>query len=97
MDRPLDRARHHRPLAVIDGGMVDDAMAKQRPILHQPEHGISSPLGRLWVRAPVFGPNRLQNYRAGAAAQPVPTSPLGDTPAFRSRLRAAGLGRKAYR
>jgi hypothetical protein len=26
---------------VIDGSVVDDAMAKQRPILHQPEHDVS--------------------------------------------------------
>src|SRR5581483_8367494 len=40
-DRPLDRSRHHRPLSMIDGGVVDDAMAQQRPILHQAEHGVS--------------------------------------------------------
>jgi hypothetical protein len=27
---------------VICRGMVDDAMAKKRPVLHQPEHGVSS-------------------------------------------------------
>ncbi len=41
VDRPFDRARHDRPLAVVDRGVVDDAMAKQRPVLHQPEHGVS--------------------------------------------------------
>jgi hypothetical protein len=30
---------------MLDRGMVDDAMAQQRPILHQAEHGHSS----LWT------------------------------------------------
>jgi hypothetical protein len=25
---------------VVDRGVVDDAMAEQRPVLHQPEHGV---------------------------------------------------------
>jgi hypothetical protein len=31
---------------VISGGMVDNAMAQQRPILHQAEHGIPLSMGR---------------------------------------------------
>ena len=50
VDRPLDRAGDDLALAVKRGGMVDDAMAQQRPILHQAEHGIPllvlSSLGR---------------------------------------------------
>jgi len=30
---------------VISGGMVDNAMAQQRPILHQAEHGIPLSMG----------------------------------------------------
>ena len=40
VDRPFDRARDHRPLAVIERGVIDDAMAQERPILHKPEHGV---------------------------------------------------------
>ena len=40
--RPFDRARDDRPLGVVDSGMIDDAMAEQRPVLHQPKHGVSS-------------------------------------------------------
>jgi hypothetical protein len=25
---------------VIDGGMVDDAMAQERPVLHKPKHAV---------------------------------------------------------
>src|SRR5262245_51711033 len=39
MDRTFDRARHHLTRAMICGGMINDAMAQQRPILHQAEHG----------------------------------------------------------
>jgi len=27
---------------VIDRGMIDDAMAQERPVLHEPKHEISS-------------------------------------------------------
>ena len=40
MDRSFDRARDDLAFAVKRGGVVDDAMAQQRPILHQAEHGI---------------------------------------------------------
>ncbi len=40
VDRTFDRACDDLALAMVDGGMVDDAMAQQRPILHQAEHGI---------------------------------------------------------
>jgi hypothetical protein len=38
VQRPFDRARDHRAVGVIDRGMVDDPVAKQRPILHETEH-----------------------------------------------------------
>src|SRR6185437_2365426 len=40
MDRALDRARDDLAFAMVRGGVVNDAMAQQRPILHQAEHGI---------------------------------------------------------
>ncbi len=58
-DRPFHRAGDHLALAVIGGGVVDDAMAQQRPVLHQPEHGI--PLLR-----------RLSPFWAGAPRRPGP-------------------------
>ena len=39
-DRAFDRSGDDLALAVKLGGMVDDAMKQQRPILHEPEHGI---------------------------------------------------------
>src|ERR1700730_6416340 len=41
MKRAFDRARDDRTLGVVDRGMVDDAMVKERPVLHQPKHGVS--------------------------------------------------------
>ena len=41
VDGSFNRARYDRPTGVIRGGVVDNAMAEQRPILHQPEHGVS--------------------------------------------------------
>ena len=38
--RPFDRPGNDRPFAMIEGGMIDDAMQQERPILHEPEHGI---------------------------------------------------------
>jgi hypothetical protein len=40
MDRALDRARDDLAIAMVRGGVVNDAMAQQRPILHQAEHGV---------------------------------------------------------
>jgi hypothetical protein len=34
MDRALDRARDDLAIAMVRGGVVNDAMAQQRPILH---------------------------------------------------------------
>src|SRR5215211_4948047 len=42
MHRAFDRARHHLARAMLDRRMVDDAMAEERPILHQSKHGASS-------------------------------------------------------
>ena len=42
MDRPLDGARNHGAIRVLDGGVVDDAMNQQGPVLHQAEHGVLS-------------------------------------------------------
>jgi hypothetical protein len=41
VDGSFKRAGYNRPPGVIHGGVVDNAMAEQRPILHQPEHGVS--------------------------------------------------------
>ena len=38
-DRPLHRARHHLAGAVDAGGVVDDLVAEERPLLHQALHG----------------------------------------------------------
>ena len=38
-DRPLHRARHDLPVAVLARRMIEDLVAQQRPFLHQPEHG----------------------------------------------------------
>ena len=54
VDRALDRARDDLALAMIRGGMVDDAMAQQWPILHQAEHGIPLSLRRM-----VYSGNRF--------------------------------------
>ncbi len=40
VERAFDRAGDDLALAMKLGGMVDDPMQQQRPILHQPEHGI---------------------------------------------------------
>src|SRR5690606_9318786 len=37
--RPLDRARDDLTRPVLNCGMVDDAVAEERPVLHQSEHG----------------------------------------------------------
>src|SRR5262249_22198526 len=49
-DWPLDGARDHGAVAMLDGGVIDDAMAQEWPILHQAKHGQSSGLllGQLW-------------------------------------------------
>jgi hypothetical protein len=39
MDRALDRTRNYGPVAMVDRGVVDDAVAQERPVLHEPEHG----------------------------------------------------------
>src|SRR5215510_15442691 len=39
--RAFDRAGDDWPLGVVDRGMIDDAMAQKRPVLHQPKHGVS--------------------------------------------------------
>jgi len=42
MNRSFDRACDHRPLRMVERGVIDDAMAQERPILHKPEHDVSS-------------------------------------------------------
>jgi hypothetical protein len=49
MDRALDRARDDLAIAMVRGGVVNDAMAQQRPILHQAEHGGSLSMRRSLV------------------------------------------------
>src|SRR4051812_23531075 len=46
VNRSFDRAAYDRTTAMLDRGVVDDAMAEERPILHQAKHGHFSP-GRL--------------------------------------------------
>src|SRR4051795_7934975 len=41
VDGAFDRARYDRPPRVVRCGMIDNAMAEQRPILHQSKHGVS--------------------------------------------------------
>jgi hypothetical protein len=38
---------------VVGGGVVDDAVQQQRPILHQSQHGVPSDVV---VRSPAFEP-----------------------------------------
>src|SRR5262245_64259546 len=56
MKRAFDRARDDRPLGVVDRGVVDDAMAQERPVLHQPKHGVSP-----WFL--LMAPERTQRSR----------------------------------
>ena len=42
VDRSLDGARNHRPVAVVARGVIDHAVAQQRPVLHQSEHFVPS-------------------------------------------------------
>src|SRR5205814_8118530 len=42
MHRALDRPREDAALGVVDGRVVDDPMAQQRPVLHQSAHGFPS-------------------------------------------------------
>ena len=67
VDRAFDRARDDRPAAVLDRGMVDDAMAQQRPILHQTEHGV--PPGRFEILDTAKSAAWMQGYRQSSAAQ----------------------------
>src|SRR5262245_42257205 len=77
VDWTLNRARDDLPPAMIFGGMVDDAMAQQRPILHQAEHSIP-----LFLGAP------LRNFREGAPLFRFRTGPSPVTP----RLATAPTG-----
>ena len=36
--RPFDRAGNHLPFGVVGGGVVDDPVTEQRPVLHETEH-----------------------------------------------------------
>jgi hypothetical protein len=38
VDRAFHRAADHRPVRMMDRGVVDDAVAKQRPLLHEALH-----------------------------------------------------------
>ena len=51
VNRAFDRARDHLAIAMLDCGMVDDAMAQQRPILHQSEHSVPPPGFRFILNA----------------------------------------------
>jgi hypothetical protein len=53
-DRPLDRPADDFAVAVKQSGVIDDAMAQKRPVLHQPKHGIP-PVILLFGPAPHAG------------------------------------------
>src|SRR5262245_6933934 len=80
VDWTLNRARDDLPPAMIFGGMVDAAMAQQRPILHQAEHGI--PLSLWALPFETFG--RVRRY-SGSGPAPrqsrlrLATAPTGAT------------------
>src|SRR5207247_10444459 len=60
MKRRLDGARDDRPLGVVGCGMVEEAMAKERPVLHQPKHGVF-----LWsLRLQLHGPAQRRPWTA---------------------------------
>jgi hypothetical protein len=40
MHRPFNGSRDDGPFPGIHGGVIDDAMAQQRPVLHQPKHSL---------------------------------------------------------
>ena len=42
VERAFDRAGDDLPLGIIGRGVVEDAVAQQRPVLHQPEHDVAS-------------------------------------------------------
>jgi hypothetical protein len=42
VDRAFDRTRHDLPFGMVAGCVINDAMAEQRPILHQSKHDIPS-------------------------------------------------------
>src|SRR5262245_3232121 len=64
VDWTLNRARNDLSPAMIFGGMVDDAMAQQRPFLHQAEHGI--PLSLWALPLETFG--RVRRYSGSGPA-----------------------------
>ena len=70
VERPFDRAGDDLALAVVDGGMVDDAMAEQRPVLHQPEHGVFLPgLRALGLGVTCVGPRSGRRRNATGPAR----------------------------
>ena len=56
VDRAFDRTGDNPAIAVKFCGVIDDAMAQQRPILHQPEHGVPSRNIASWTGAPAGRP-----------------------------------------
>ena len=70
MDRPLDRARDDLALAMVYGGMVNDAMAQQRPTLHQAEHGVPLSVRRTIVPK-TFGSMRVIRLGPAPLASPA--------------------------
>src|SRR5262249_51448253 len=68
----FDRARNDRAFRVVDSGMVDDAMAKERPILHQSAHRVSS-------QSSFFATQRAGSAASGRAdfARPRTRTPQG--------------------
>jgi hypothetical protein len=49
-DRPLDRAADDFAVAVPGLGVVEDLVDRQRPVLHQPVHIVSSRRRPFWAR-----------------------------------------------
>ena len=54
-DRPLDRPGDNLAPAMKRGGVVDNPMQQQRPILHQPEHDVPLLDERFFGPAPLAG------------------------------------------
>ncbi len=86
VDRPLDRARHHLPPAMIDRRMVQELVAKQRPVLHQSQHLIPS--------SAAFAPLSRSDARKFRALWLAPSAPHRFLPAGAGGARALPRYRK---
>jgi len=64
VERAFDRSRHDLSFSVIDCGMVDDLVAKQRPFLHHSKHMIPLVFHPLpgWNSSACGGAETTSNY-----------------------------------